>query len=154
MLSRKGQVAMEFLMITGFFLLIVIPTIFYFYTYTQESTIDVEISKASAIGNSVIETAETVYYYGKDAKLTMNIDLPSGVQNMSVRCENDDAMAGCFFQMYVFGNELFFPTKIPLDPSFEKKPDDSSPYLVRGKHKIVLETMNSGTTDYVKISFE
>lgn len=142
-IMKKNQVAMEFLMITGFFLLIIIPTIFYFYSYTQESTIDVELSKAEAVGNAMIETAEKVYYYGRYSRLTLTIDLPAGVTKIETQCE--DGSKKCFLYITDFGHKLIFPSDVPIFWEFSDEEKvinaDDKDKFVKGRYIIRFDTV-------------
>ncbi len=145
--TNKTQVAIEFLLITGFFLLIVVPTILYFYQYTQEAATDVEVAKANSIGNAIVDTAENVYYYGRFSKLTLDVQLPQGVKAINITEDYDNEVYG--LNIYQLGSELFFESKIPIRGNFSGRD------LIGGKHEIVLETKKdtSMNKNYVDIKF-
>ncbi len=152
MIKTKAQVATEFLLITGFFLLIIVPTVFYFYGYAQEAATDVESSKVESIGNSIVDTAESVFYYGRYSRLTLNVDLPNGISNLNVTCsetvdEEQTKLEKCKLYITMLKNELFFPSNVPLiyEPTDEQAEKD----IVQGKHSIILETKHDVAGDYV-----
>lgn len=141
----RSQAATEFLLITAFFLLLIIPTVFYFYSYAQEAAVEVEISKAENIGNAIVDTAESAFYYGRFSKLTLNVDMPAGVKNINVTCA--PGREACDFNIYILDQELFFPSNVPINGTFEQKD------FVQGRHDVVLETKHN-LEDYVEIDFK
>tara|TARA_Y100000031_G_scaffold25122_1_gene26963 strand:- start:14095 stop:14565 length:471 start_codon:yes stop_codon:yes gene_type:complete len=153
-MTKKSQVATEFLLITGFFMLIMIPTIFYFYAYTQEATIEVDTSRAASLGDAIVSTAESAYYYGRDTKLTLNIDLPGGVSNMYVECyeaglpEGQDPRKECALNINMSNNELYFNSDVPIKGEFDEND------LLQGMHDVVFVTEKDTLGMYVNIEFK
>lgn len=120
---NKSQAATEFLLITGFFLLIIIPSVFYFYSYTQSAATDVEISKADSIGRAIVDTAESVFYYGKFSKQTLTVQMPQGITSLNITMSPTLPTSSTPPKEYglvltIFGREMYFPSKVPLKGAY------------------------------------
>lgn len=77
---KKGQVAIEYLMIVGFVLVVLIPGLVVYYNYTSSSQDKITTSKADKIAQEVVDAVDSVYYYGEGSQNTMTIDLPENVE--------------------------------------------------------------------------
>ncbi len=82
--NMKAQSAIEYLVMVGIALVIIIPLFLIFSNYVQESSEKVLADKLNVIGNEIINNAKEVYYLGEPSKVTLNIDMPDGVQGMSI----------------------------------------------------------------------
>ncbi len=82
---RKGQVAMEYVMIVGFATLIAIPLFLIFNFYTLETRDEVILSQADSIATKIVDSAESVYYIGEPSKITLKIYMPVGVENITIQ---------------------------------------------------------------------
>lgn len=92
--SKKAQAAMEYLMIAGFVMLIMLPLVYLVYNYTQESSADIVNAQITKLGRDMINNAESVYYFSNPSKITLDFNMPRGVLNMSVH-QNDQAVSNC-----------------------------------------------------------
>lgn len=55
-----------------------------FYTYTHQTSDQIIQSQTDALGQSIVANAETVYFYGPRAKMTLDITFPQGVKRMYI----------------------------------------------------------------------
>ncbi len=146
--SNKSQAATEFLLITAFFLLLIIPAVFYFYTYAQETATDVEINNAEKIGNEIIYNAEEIFYFIRPAKIKIPITLPQGINNISVSCHDEQKRENCRLIINIFEKPLTFHSKVEISGSFDEKD------YGKGRHIVVLEKMRDNIGDFVNITFQ
>lgn len=84
MMRRKGQAAMEYAMIAGFIAALIIPAIFLFYQYTQESVSRVDVAQLNKLGKEITVAAEKVYYLGPPSRLALEANMPKNVKNVQV----------------------------------------------------------------------
>jgi uncharacterized protein (UPF0333 family) len=80
----RGQVSMEYMMIVGFSLLLIIPIIAIYGLERQGMNTQVAVEQASNIGRKVTDASETVYYLGKPAKTTLKIYMPAYIENITI----------------------------------------------------------------------
>jgi hypothetical protein len=83
-MKQKGQAAIEFLMITSFVFVMLIPLLYFVFNYTQESVADIADAKLAKIGVDIINTAESIYYYNEPSQIILELDMPAGVRNMTI----------------------------------------------------------------------
>ncbi len=94
-LSSKAQAAMEYLMIAGFVMLIMLPLVYLVYNYTQESSADIVNAQITKFGRDLVNNAESVYYASSPSKITLDFNMPRGVQNMSIQQQLKPEEIGC-----------------------------------------------------------
>ncbi len=111
--DRKGQAAMEYLLIVGLAFVILTPMLYMFYDYTTTLRRDVNLAKVYKIGGTMVNTAEQMYYLGPPSKTTLRFNMPDGVANLTVRGARRDVL------VFHFGDpanyeEIVIPGNIPM----------------------------------------
>lgn len=82
--KKRGQAAMEYLIIAGFALAIVsVLTIIYF-TQNEENKLMITTTQADRITKKLADTAEEVYFLGKPTATTVKVYIPSSVENIEI----------------------------------------------------------------------
>ena len=81
---RKSQSSIEYLSIVALTFVIIVPTTYLFYTYSQESTDEISDSQLTKIGRNIIDTSESVYYSGLNSKAVIDFNLPDSVQSATI----------------------------------------------------------------------
>jgi len=86
MVNRKGQVSIEYLILTGFIVLaIIIPSIIFLYSVTNNSVHGkITHQKTVDLGQGLVNDAKQVYYLGLYSNKVVEYDVPRNVQNMYV----------------------------------------------------------------------
>jgi len=92
-LSSKAQAAMEYLMIAGFVMLIMLPLVYLVYNYTQESGADIVNAQITKLGRDLVNNAESVYYFSSPSKITLDFNMPRGVHNITI--QQNPLESGC-----------------------------------------------------------
>ncbi len=87
--NSKAQVSMEYLMIVGLSFLVLIPTSYFFYQYSQTSNEAVVKSQINKIGNSFLMTAEGVYGLSEGSILTTEVTYPQNIKDMYILNKNE-----------------------------------------------------------------
>lgn len=84
MFSNRGQAALEYMMIMGITLAILVPLFSLVTTYTNNSKVELRISSLDDSLNSVAESADMVYSQGYPAKITTRFHVPEGTVSTNV----------------------------------------------------------------------
>ena len=84
MRTTKTQSALEYLLIIALVLGIIVPTTYLLFRYTSESNVRIIDSQINQIGRNIIDTAETVYFSGEGSKIILEINMPEGIDNVSI----------------------------------------------------------------------
>ncbi len=80
----KGQVSLEYLLITGFAFLFIAPLIAVFYSQSQSLNEDVQKSQAERVASAITEAANQVYYLGEPSKKSLLVYMPQGVESVTI----------------------------------------------------------------------
>lgn len=114
----KAQSALEFLMIVGISLVLIIPALLLFFYFTQDATYATITSRVENIGNAMIETAQQVYFYGNEAREVLTIDFPQKV--LSLEIQNNHEIV---FTLEVPGGttQTVFYSEIPMNGTFTEE---------------------------------
>ncbi len=85
----RAQASMEYLMVAGLVLLVILPSIYLFYRYSHSSEKEIAKSQIDNMGKKIIDAAEDVYYLGGQSKTTLDLTIPKGVKNMEIWCNQN-----------------------------------------------------------------
>ena len=81
MLSKKrAQVSMEYLIIIGFVIVMLIPAVYLYIRYSSSSSDVLSSSKASQIANEIVKATNEVYYLGEDNQKNIEVSFPSNIE--------------------------------------------------------------------------
>lgn len=110
---KRGQISLEYLMVVGFvvFIVIILLGLAIFYTSTAQDSI--ALNQLTNFAHKTLNSAETVYFSGEPSKLTITVYLPEGVQNFEI-LENS-----LVFNISTSSGETItaFQSSVPLDPT-------------------------------------
>ncbi len=93
-MTRRGQSGLEYTLITAFALLALTPVMYLLFTSLSGYETETASAQVSAIGRQVVATAERVYHFGAPSKLTLSVQMPRGIANLTVQ-HNDPVVSGC-----------------------------------------------------------
>lgn len=77
----KAQSAMEYLMIIAIVFVIIMPTVYLFYSYSKQSMDQSVYSQVGEIGRVILNNAKSVYYSGEHSKVVIDAYLPDNIQD-------------------------------------------------------------------------
>lgn len=75
---------MEYVIIVGFILVIMIPLILIFYEHTSSTNDQVITSQVDMIAKKVVDSAESVYYLGQPSKTRIKVYMPTNVEDVII----------------------------------------------------------------------
>jgi hypothetical protein len=92
--GKRGQVSVEYLVLTAFILIIVV-IIFAFALFNYDS--NVRLTKAGESLESIAKTADLVYAKGYGTMLSVKAQWPNGIKTISIihKCRESVEMQGC-----------------------------------------------------------
>ena len=83
-MGKRGQVAMEYVILVGFLMVLSIPLVIIFTENSRSVTDQVSTNQAYSIGKKIIGTAETVAALGTPSKSTVTLNFPAGITAITV----------------------------------------------------------------------
>jgi len=81
--TRKAQFSIEYLMMMGFALMLLIPIIVLFASESQNMKSDIAVSQLNQVAMKIADKAEEVYYQGQPSRTTIKVSIPQGVKNIT-----------------------------------------------------------------------
>ncbi len=81
--NKKAQAALEYMSVIGFSLLILAGVVVFAYNYTLAARESSGVATASTAVNNIVESANLVYAQGYPAKVTIIVNVPQNVQNIT-----------------------------------------------------------------------
>jgi len=75
---------MEYLMVGALVTLVILPTMYIFYAYSQTSNEEIRQGQLNKVGTDIVDVAEQVYYLGEPSKITIDETMPEGVIGMEI----------------------------------------------------------------------
>ncbi len=84
MLKKRGQASIEYVLIFGFALMMLMPLIVIYSTQEESIRDDVNIVQARNIVNSVVDNAQKVYFIGSPSKTTINVRMPNNIEDIEI----------------------------------------------------------------------
>ncbi len=83
--GERGQIAMEYLLVTGFAFLLLLPIIIIAYQQSATYVDDVTSAQIQKVGNEIINAANTVYYSGPPTKKTVRVYFPKNIYSVEFK---------------------------------------------------------------------
>ena len=83
-MQMRAQVSMEYMLVVGFSLLMIIPVIAIYGQQRDSINYQINTRQAHNIAHKVADAAETVYYLGKPAKTTLKVYMPANIEAVSI----------------------------------------------------------------------
>ena len=80
MMSRKGQVSVELLVIVGFIVLVMVPVLFSIYMRGNDYKERISVSQVNIAAGRLAQAVDSVGYLGGNAKLVLEVQMPQGVE--------------------------------------------------------------------------
>lgn len=81
---KRGQAAMEYIVVIGFALLMAFPLVIIFFSQSQDMTDQLTMNQVREIGRKIVSTAEQVYYLGEPSQTILKVYMPSHVENVVI----------------------------------------------------------------------
>ena len=121
-MQKKGQPALEYLMVIALVLGIIVPTTYLLFRTTSESNAQIIYSRISQIGNNIIDTAETVLFSGEGAKIVLEANMPKGISNVKILA-NRELVFEVVTELGTTEQVFFSSTTIPIISDDPTNPD-------------------------------
>ena len=81
---KRGQIAMEYLLLMGFILFSVIGLLGISFSYMGNIRDSIIMSQTTSFAEQIIMTSEKVFYEGEPSKATITVYMPEEVRNIEI----------------------------------------------------------------------
>ncbi len=79
-----GQIAIEYLSIMGFVMVLVIFLVYTSQYYSRQVQDTTALNQVDKIAKQIVDAAEQVYYLGQPSRLTLSLYIPDRIDNISI----------------------------------------------------------------------
>jgi len=146
--NMKSQSALEYLIIIAITLGVIVPTTYLFFTYSAKSSLQITDSQINNIGNVLTDTAESVYYSGKDSKIVVDLNVPDAVDNLTI-IDNRELVFGLDTEIGKY--DLVYFSKVNLTSnSCSGNACDLNDIVTGGLNKVRIQAIGGGKVLIVK----
>ncbi len=116
-MEKRGQIAVEYILIIAIALMILIPAVYVFRNYAFESNDRIMEQRLADISNEMIIKASKIYYYGPPSKSVVSLEMPPQINNMYVlfSAQTDESFLVFNIQSKNGQKDIFYESDIPLD---------------------------------------
>lgn len=141
----RGQAATEYILISSVAMLIIVPSVFFFYQFSQGQAQAYESSQILRIGDRLALTTQTVYNGGLGTRTTITDRFPSGLINITFTSHAPGFGVGGEYTIYYdpdfSGRPLIygFPVNVPVFI------DTASIVWGEGQRRIRLDVQENST---------
>lgn len=111
----RGQVSVEYLIILGVVLLIMVPASFLLFERARQTTDQVTSSQIIRIGSELTTGIAAIYSLGKNSWTTLEVSFPESANSFFVNSDNEIIVG---FDTNSGSSEAVFFTDIPLQTPF------------------------------------
>ncbi|MFW6014318.1 MAG: hypothetical protein ACOCZQ_03060 [Nanoarchaeota archaeon] len=84
MAKKRGQASMEYLLIVGFALIMLMPLVVIHMTQEENIRDDSNLMQATNIVQTLISNAESIHFIGEPSKTTIEVRMPQNVQEVEI----------------------------------------------------------------------
>lgn len=135
----KAQFAMEYLLVVGFSLVIVIPVIGLLYQEYDQNRTDVRVEHLTELAREIVFQAEKVYYQGAPSRVVIETYIPPGTSRFEIKpCSVE-------FDLSSASSSIYADTKLCRSPTDERFDAHAYNDPVSGKRFIIIEANDTGT---------
>lgn len=112
-MEKKAQGSLEFLIIFGIGFVLIIMMAGVFFTFSGDAKQSLDKKQIEKIGRDIMNNVENVYFLGSGNRVTMNLNMPEGIENITIHHINNsgqvfDYMNFTFYQDKVLSSEMYF----------------------------------------------
>ncbi|GEM_PF-1075948 len=147
---NRAQAATEYAMVAAFALLIIIPSTYFFYSYSHSAQQRINEAQLTKLGRDIMNNAESIYYLGYPSQITLEEQMPADIRHISVYRDWNKKVNELNFQYYS-GNgysENSFPSRINIMGFFE-----NTSWTEGTKNVRIFASRNNTGAPYVLVTF-
>ena len=117
-MNKRGQVAVEYIMIVAISLFIILPGIYFFRNFAFESNDRVLQSRVADISGQLLSLGKEMYYYGPPSKSVKILEMPDQVNRMYVLTSADNTEYYLVFEILTTSGpeSVLFEADYPIEP--------------------------------------
>jgi uncharacterized protein (UPF0333 family) len=150
MMKNKAQISVEYLIIIGLSFAVLIPTGYFFYSYSQSSNEETMRLQISQLGNEMLKNSESIYGLADGSLVTLDLKYPGNIRRIYVLNSNELVIN---YELSSGINDAVFYSRVPLsgmyniDGTLCTPPCGNSTFSTlaptKGQHSLKFESRTS-----------
>ncbi len=104
---RNAQISLEYLIIVGVALGVLLPGVYFFFTYTKSNIEGTTNDRLNDIGLQMLSTAKSTYALGAGARQTIEFVMPQNVQSIQLQ-KNGTELVFVYDTPYGLSEAVFY----------------------------------------------
>ncbi len=115
--GRRGQISFEYMSVVGIATLIAISLLGVAHYYSKQTENTINTNQIDRIAKQIIDSAESIYYYGEPSMTTLKVFMPEGVRDVNI--SNNEIS----FKVYTQSGEadMFYASKVNILGNIDTK---------------------------------
>jgi hypothetical protein len=123
----RAQVSTEYILVAAMIMMLLLPGIYLFYSYSHRSTAKIGNAQLDKFGRDILRTAESVYYMGNPARMTIEGQLPDKILDINASIDWNNGVNELVFIRDVDSkrSEYVYSSAVNINGSFferDKRP--------------------------------
>jgi len=83
-MKKRGQVSIEYMIIVGIATVVIISLLAISNYYSKEVETTINTNQIDRIAKEIVDTAESMYYFGEPSKTTIKVFIPEGIKHINI----------------------------------------------------------------------
>ena len=117
---NNAQASMEHIMVIAIAFVIILPLVYLFYSYSQSSAENINIARINALGRTIVNSAESIYYLGEPSKITLRESIPEGISKMNITSNFVEGINELTFTLNG-GTDVSFSSNVNINGTFSEE---------------------------------
>ncbi|MBI3034596.1 hypothetical protein HYY72_05550 [Candidatus Woesearchaeota archaeon] len=120
--QEKAQVATEYMIVSAFVLMIILPAMYFFYTFGDTTQKQISNDQITKIGRDIVNNAESIYYLGYPSQMVIDEQMPANVEDFSIYRDWNGNLNEIRFKLSngLEYNEVSFKSRVNILGYFDK----------------------------------
>jgi uncharacterized protein (UPF0333 family) len=83
-MKKRGQISLEYMAVVGVTTFVAISLLIVADYYSKQIEDTIDTSQLDGIAKEIVDSAQSVYYFGEPSKTTLKVYLPKGITSITV----------------------------------------------------------------------
>jgi uncharacterized protein (UPF0333 family) len=83
-MEKRGQISLEYMAVVGITTIVAISLLVLSNYYSKQIGDTIDTTQLDGIAKDIVDTAQSVYYFGEPSKSTLKVYLPKGITSVTV----------------------------------------------------------------------
>lgn len=82
--GKRGQISFEYMSVVGIATIVAISLLGVAHYYSRQTEVTINANQVDRIAKQIVDTAESLYYYGEPSRATIKVYIPDGINSVNI----------------------------------------------------------------------